>query len=131
MRIGMVGVGRMGGDMVRRLLRKGHECVVYDRDAKAVEALAGDGALRAGSVAELVAQLSAPRVVWLMIPAALVDAVVGEVAPSLASGDIIVDGGNSHYHDDIRRNGELAARGIRYLDVGTSGGVWGKDRGYC
>ena len=131
MRIGMVGVGRMGGDMVRRLLRKGHECVVYDRDAKAVEALAGDGALPAGSVAELVAQLSPPRVVWLMIPAALVDAVVGEVAPSLASGDILVDGGNSHYHDDIRRDGELSPRGIRYIDVGTSGGVWGKERGYC
>ncbi|MBE0569735.1 MAG: decarboxylating 6-phosphogluconate dehydrogenase, partial [Deltaproteobacteria bacterium] len=106
-------------------------CVVYDRDAKPVEALAGEGAVPAGTVAELVALLSPPRVVWLMVPAALVDAVVGEVSPFLASGDILVDGGNSHYHDDIRRNGELSARGIRYLDVGTSGGIRGKERGYC
>lgn len=131
MRIGMIGAGRMGGDMVRRLLRRGHECVVHDRDAKAVEALAGEGAVPALSAAELVAHLAPPRVVWLMVPAAVVDNVVGEVAPLLAPGDILIDGGNSHYQDDIRRDAELSARGIRYLDVGTSGGVWGKERGYC
>ncbi len=131
MRIGMIGVGRMGGDMVRRLLRKGHECVVFDRDSKAVEALTVDGAVRASTVAELVAKLSTPRVVWMMVPAAVVDAVACEVAPLLAGGDILIDGGNSHYQDDIRRNAELGARGIRYLDVGTSGGVWGRERGYC
>jgi len=131
MKIGMIGVGRMGGDMVRRLLRKGHECVVSDRDAKTMEALAAEGAVPAGTLGDLIARLTPPRAVWLMVPAAAVDAVVGEVAPLLASGDILVDGGNSYYLDDIRRNGDLSLRGIRYLDVGTSGGIWGKERGYC
>jgi 6-phosphogluconate dehydrogenase len=131
MQLGMIGIGRMGGDMVRRLLRHGHSCVVYSRQVAAVEALAGEGAVGSGSLAELVAQLETPRAVWLMIPAAAVDGVIAEIAPLLAAGDILIDGGNSHYQDAIRRSGALRPQGIRYLDVGTSGGVWGLERGYC
>ena len=131
MQIGMVGIGRMGGDMVRRLMRQGHECVVTDRDAGALAALAGEGVQTADTLAEFVGLLTKPRAVWLMIPAAVVDAAIAELAPMLSPGDIVIDGGNSHYHDDIRRHEALAARGIRYLDVGTSGGVWGRERGYC
>ena len=131
MRIAMIGVGRMGGDMVRRLLQGGHECVVYNRSPGPAEALAREGAVAAASVADLVGKLPPPRVVWLMVPAAAVDSAIQEVAPLLAPGDILVDGGNSHYHDDLRRSTELSARGIGYLDVGTSGGVWGRERGYC
>ena len=131
MQIGMIGIGRMGGDMVRRLLGQGHDCVVCDRDPKALAVMAEDGAKATEKLTDFVAQLAKPRVVWLMIPAAAVDAVIADLVPLLSSGDIVIDGGNSHYHDDIRRSGELNARGIRYLDVGTSGGVWGYERGYC
>ena len=131
MQLGMIGVGRMGGEMVRRLLRGGHQCVVYDRSAEAVAALAREGAAAAGSVAELVSLLDVPRTIWLMLPAAAVDTAIGTIASLLAPGDTLIDGGNSHYHDDIRRSRELAGRGIAYLDVGTSGGVWGLERGYC
>ena len=131
MQAGMVGLGRMGGDMVRRWMRGGHACVVYDVNAGAVEALEREGASGAHSVEAFVAKLSKPRVVWLMVPAALVDAVLGTLAPLLEAGDVVIDGGNSHYHDDIRRSRELGARHIHYLDVGTSGGVWGAERGYC
>jgi len=131
MRIGMIGIGRMGGDMVRRLMQSGHQCVVYSRTAKAVAALVQEGAVGSSSLADFVAQLALPRVVWLMVPAASVDAVIADLKPLLAEGDILIDGGNSHYHDDIHRSEELQSKGIRYLDVGTSGGVWGKERGYC
>jgi 6-phosphogluconate dehydrogenase len=131
MQLGMIGLGRMGADMVRRLMRGGHDCVVYARTPAAVAVLVKEGATGSASLAEFVARLAAPRVVWLMVPAAAVDATIATVAPLLAEGDIVVDGGNSHYHDDIRRSTELRARGIVYLDVGTSGGVWGLDRGYC
>jgi len=131
MQIGMIGIGRMGGDMVRRLLQCGHQCVVYSRTAKDVAALVDEGAMGSSSLADFVAQLALPRVVWLMVPAAAVDAVIADLKPLLSEGDILIDGGNSHYHDDIRRSDELQSKGIRYLDVGTSGGVWGKERGYC
>lgn len=131
MQLGMIGIGRMGGDMVRRLLRRGHACVVYARRAGAADTLVAEGAVAVAAYGELVARLAAPRVVWLMVPAAAVDGVIAELAPLLAPGDILVDGGNSHYQDDLRRSEALRARGIRYLDVGTSGGVWGLDRGYC
>ena len=131
MQLGMIGLGRMGANMVRRLLRAGHECVVYDRSPDAVRALAAERATAAASPADLVSRLTAPRAVWLMLPAAVVDAAIDELAPLLAPGDAIVDGGNSYYVDDIRRARQLAARGIDYLDVGTSGGVWGLERGYC
>jgi 6-phosphogluconate dehydrogenase len=131
MQVGMIGLGRMGGDMVRRLMRGGHECIVYDRNSAAVETLAHEGATGVGSVAEFVASLDIPRVVWLMVPAATVDAMISAVAPLMEKGDILIDGGNSYYRDDIRRSRELRADGINYLDVGTSGGVWGLERGYC
>ncbi len=131
MRLGMIGLGRMGANMVRRLVRGGHECAVHDRAPEAVKALAGDGALGAATAAELVGLLPPPRNVWLMIPAAVVDRAIDELAPLLAPGDAIIDGGNSRYHDDIRRAARLAERGLHYLDVGTSGGVWGLERGYC
>src|SRR5512137_1972565 len=131
MQLGMIGLGRMGANMVRRLMRGGHECVVYDRYADAVKQLAGEGAIGAFSLEEFVSKLQTPKVVWLMVPAAVVDSSLKELTPLLQAGDIVIDGGNSYYIDDIRRAEELAALGIKYMDVGTSGGVWGLDRGYC
>ncbi len=131
MQLGMIGLGRMGGNMVRRLMRAGHECVVYDVHPPAVKALSGEGATGTGSLEAFVAALRPPRAVWLMVPAALVDQELRDLGPHLASGDTVIDGGNSYYHDDIRRAAELEPAGIHYLDVGTSGGVWGLDRGYC
>ena len=131
MQIGMIGLGRMGENMVRRLLAGGHDCVVYNRTAGPVAALAKEGAVGTASPEEFVARLQPPRTVWLMVPAAAVDAAIDTLVPLLSPGDTVVDGGNSRYHDDIRRSSALAARGIHYLDVGTSGGVWGRERGYC
>src|SRR5262245_60500761 len=131
MQLGMVGLGRMGANMVRRLMRGGHECVVDDTHPDAVKAMAGEGAVGAASLDELVKKLKPPRAVWLMVPAAVVDATLADLVPRLARGDIVVDGGNSYYIDDIRRAKELAAKGLHYVDVGTSGGVWGLERGYC
>jgi 6-phosphogluconate dehydrogenase len=131
MQLGMVGLGRMGANMVRRLLKGGHECVVYNRSPDPVRAMAAEGATPAYSLAELVQQLARPRAVWLMVPAAVVDATIDALLPLLDEGDVLVDGGNSHYHDDIARAGRLAAQGIHYADCGTSGGVWGLERGYC
>ncbi|HVJ22072.1 MAG TPA: decarboxylating 6-phosphogluconate dehydrogenase [Polyangiaceae bacterium] len=131
MQLGMIGLGRMGANMVRRLMAKGHECVAYDVSAEAVGSLASEGALGASSLADFVKQLAKPRVVWLMVPAAHVDGMIQKLMPLLERGDVVIDGGNSHYHDDIRRAGELAQMGIHYVDVGTSGGVWGRERGYC
>jgi 6-phosphogluconate dehydrogenase len=131
MQLGMIGLGRMGANMVRRLLAAGHECVVYDRNAEAVKALAKEGATGAASLDELASKLKAPRALWLMVPAAVVDASLADLAPRLSKGDTIIDGGNSYYIDDIRRAKDLSAKGIDYLDVGTSGGVWGLERGYC
>ena len=130
MRIGMVGLGRMGANMVRRLQKGGHECVAYDHNAGNVKAVAEFGARGVSSPAELVKALAAPRVVWIMVPAAVVDAVIGALQPLLSSGDVLIDGGNSNYRDDIRRAAQLRAQGIRYLDVGTSGGVLGFEQGY-
>ena len=131
MQIGMVGAGRMGANMVRRLLRGGHACVVHSLSASEIEPLVAEGASAAASLADLAARLAAPRAVWLMVPAGAVDATIDELAPRLAPGDVVIDGGNSHYVDDLRRAEMLGARGIHYLDVGTSGGVWGLERGYC
>jgi 6-phosphogluconate dehydrogenase len=131
MQIGMIGLGRMGANMVRRLLRGGHECVVNDRSPEAVEALLAEGATGAVSLDGFIAKLNPPRTVWLMIPAALVDTILNDLMKVLSAGDIVIDGGNSYYIDDIRRARELKAKGIHYVDVGTSGGVWGLDRGYC
>jgi 6-phosphogluconate dehydrogenase len=131
MQLGMIGLGRMGANMVRRLMRNGHECVVYDRSADAVKELAGEGAIGAASLDDFIGKLTTPKVVWLMLPAAVVDASLKDLSASLQPGDIVIDGGNSYYIDDIRRAKELAAKGIQYVDVGTSGGVWGLDRGYC
>jgi 6-phosphogluconate dehydrogenase len=131
MRLAMIGLGRMGANMVQRLLQGGHECVVYDRDAASRERVAGLGAVAAASVEALVDELAAPRIVWLMVPAGAVDEVIASVAPRLASGDILIDGGNSHYRDDVRRAEALAERGIRYVDVGVSGGIFGLEHGYC
>ena len=132
MQLGMIGLGRMGGNMVRRLLRAGHEITVYSATAKTRETFAKEtGAFAASSIDELVAQLKPPRVVWLMVPAAAVDRTLRDVAGRVQKGDIVIDGGNSYYIDDIRRARELAGRGIHYVDCGTSGGIWGLDRGYC
>jgi len=130
MQIGMIGLGRMGANMVRRLMRAGHECVVFDVDPDSVKQLAGEGATPAQSLEDLVAKLDAPRSVWLMVPAAFVDGTVASLAPLLDADDTIVDGGNSPYLDDQRRSREVAERGLHYVDCGTSGGVWGLDRGY-
>jgi len=131
MQVGMIGLGRMGANIARRLMRDGHDAVVYDVSADAVAALAAEGATGSDSIADFVAKLDAPRVVWLMIPAGLTGQVVDQVAEVLEPGDIIIDGGNSNYRDDVRRAAKLRERGISYIDVGTSGGVFGLDRGYC
>ncbi len=131
MQLGMIGLGRMGANMVRRLIRDGHECVVYDRSADAVAELAGEGATGAKSLDEFIGKLKTPRVVWLMLPAAVVDSSLKELFARLQPGDMVIDGGNSYYIDDMRRAQELAEMGLKYIDVGTSGGVWGRDRGYC
>ena len=131
MQLGMIGLGRMGANMVRRLMKNGHSCVVFDRSQDAVNSLVKEKAIGAKSVADLVANLAKPRAVWLMVPAAVVDGSIAELLPLLEPGDIIIDGGNSYYVDDIRRAEQLAAKGIHYVDVGTSGGVWGLERGYC
>ena len=129
--LGMVGLGRMGSNMVRRLIKGGHECVVFNRSPDKVEALVKENAIGAASLAELVQKLEKPRAVWLMVPAAVVDKVIADLIPLLEPGDIVIDGGNSCYVDDIRRTKELAPEKIHYVDVGTSGGVWGLERGYC
>jgi 6-phosphogluconate dehydrogenase len=131
MQLGMVGLGRMGANMVRRLINDGHECVVYDRSQQAVKDLVKEKAVGADSPADLVQKLKSPRAIWLMVPAAAVDATISEFLPLLEKDDILIDGGNSYYIDDIRRAKELAGKGIHYVDVGTSGGVWGLKRGYC
>ncbi len=131
MQLGMVGLGRMGGNMVRRLIKGGHPCAVYDRSPQAVQDMAREKAAGAGSPADLVNQLAKPRAVWLMVPAGVVDQTLAGFVPLLDKGDILIDGGNSYYVDDIRRAKELASKGIHYVDVGTSGGVWGLERGYC
>ena len=131
MKIGMIGLGRMGANMVRRLLRAGHEAVGFDQSKEAVERLATEGAVATFSMVELVQKLSSPRAVWLMVPAAIVDQTLQQLVPLLSPGDVVIDGGNSYYIDDIRRAKELQSAGIHYLDVGTSGGVWGLERGYC
>jgi 6-phosphogluconate dehydrogenase len=131
MQVGMIGLGRMGANMVRRLLKGGHPCVVFDRSPKAVQELTQDKAVGASSLAEFVKKLEKPRAVWLMVPAAVVDTSIADLLPLLEKGDILIDGGNSYYIDDIRRAKELAPKGIHYVDVGTSGGVWGLERGYC
>jgi 6-phosphogluconate dehydrogenase len=131
MQLGMIGLGRMGANMVRRLLRGGHECVVFDMSAKAVAELAKEKAVGTGSIAEFVKTLKKPRAVWLMVPAGVVDKSIADLLPHLEAGDILIDGGNSYYVDDIRRAKELKPKGIHYVDVGTSGGVWGLERGYC
>jgi 6-phosphogluconate dehydrogenase len=131
MQIGMIGLGRMGSDMVRRLVAAGHDCVVYDLNPRAVEALAREGATGTATLEALLARLSKPRALWLMLPAAIVDQTLATLGPQLAPGDIVIDGGNSHFQDDLRRSARLGEVGVRYLDVGTSGGIWGRERGYC
>jgi 6-phosphogluconate dehydrogenase len=131
MQIAMVGLGRMGANMVRRLMKDGHECVVYDRSADAVEALVKEGAVGAGSLEEMCSKLKTPRAVWLMVPAGVVDGTVEDLRPHLAAGDIVIDGGNSYYVDDLRRAKSVAENGLHWVDVGTSGGVFGLERGYC
>jgi 6-phosphogluconate dehydrogenase len=131
MQLGMIGLGRMGSNMVRRLLRNGQECVVYDVHASATAPLTGDGAIGTASLEDFVAKLKPPRAIWLMVPAAVVDETIEKLIGRLERGDILIDGGNSYYHDDIRRAAALKTKGIHYVDVGTSGGVWGLERGYC
>jgi len=131
MELGMIGLGRMGTNMVRRLLRAGQHCVVYDLHSEAVQALVKEGAVGANSLEDLASKLQAPRAVWMMVPAAGVDATLNALTPFIQAGDVIIDGGNSYYHDDIRRATELKPKGIDYVDAGTSGGVWGAERGYC
>ena len=131
MQLGMIGLGRMGANMVRRLMKGGHECVAFDMSQASVQALAKEGATGAGSLDDFISKLKQPRAIWLMVPAAVVDSTLAQLLPKLAKDDILIDGGNSYYIDDIRRAGELKAKNIHYVDVGTSGGVWGLERGYC
>src|ERR1700722_9912746 len=131
MQLGMIGLGRMGANMVRRLIKAGHECVVFDRTPKVVEDMVKEKAVGATSLADFVKKLQKPRALWLMVPAAVVDKSIADLLPHLEAGDTVIDGGNSYYIDDIRRAKELAAKKINYVDVGTSGGVWGLERGYC
>src|SRR5262245_19999787 len=131
MQLGMVGLGRMGAGMVRRLMRGGHACVVYDVNPAAIPPLEKDGATGATTIETFVTKLTQPRAIWMMVPAAVVDATIERLLPHLQPGDILIDGGNSHYADDIRRAEDLKPRGVAYIDVGTSGGVWGCDRGFC
>src|SRR4029077_3233456 len=131
MQIGMIGLGRMGANMVRRLIRKSHSCVVFNRSPQAVNELVKEQAIGATSIADLVKKLETPRAIWLMVPAAAVDDTIADLLPHLEAGDILIDGGNSYYVDDLRRAKQLALQKIHYVDVGTSGGVWGLERGYC
>src|SRR5271165_2866226 len=131
MQLGMIGLGRMGANMVRRLQKAGHQCVVFDRSADADKQLSAEGATGSTTIDDFVAKLQKPRAIWLMVPAAVVDATIADLLPKLSTDDILIDGGNSYYIDDIRRAKELSAKGIHYVDVGTSGGVWGLERGYC
>jgi 6-phosphogluconate dehydrogenase len=131
MQLGMIGLGRMGANMVRRLLKNGHQCVVYDRTPATVNQLVGDGATGSTNLDDFVKKLNKPRAVWLMVPAGVVDATLHELTSKLDVGDIVIDGGNSYYIDDIRRAKDLSAKGIHYVGAGTSGGVWGLERGYC
>src|SRR5215472_14413712 len=131
MQLGMIGLGRMGANLVRRLMRDGHECVVYDVSADAVKTLEGEGAIGATQLADFVAKLTPPRAIWIMVPAAVVDSTLEQLVPSLDPGDIVIDGGNSYYRDDITRARRLAERQLHYVDVGTSGGVYGLERGFC
>src|SRR5262245_56900304 len=128
----MIGLGRMGGNMVRRLMRAGHECVVYAAEPEAIQQMESEGAIGARSIAELVRKLAPPRAAWVMVPSGeITDRLIRELGQNLESGDIVIDGGNSYFKDDVRRAGELAPRGIRYVDCATSGGIWGIERGYC
>jgi 6-phosphogluconate dehydrogenase len=131
MQLGMIGLGRMGANMVRRLIKGGHQCVVFDMSPKVVKELTQEQAVGASSLADLVKKLQKPRAVWLMVPAAVVDRTIADLVPLLEKGDTLIDGGNSYYIDDIRRANELAPKGVHYVDVGTSGGIWGLERGYC
>src|SRR5215469_13231255 len=131
MQLGMIGLGRMGSNMVRRLIRNGHQCVVYDRSEQAVDEMVKEKAVGATSLADLAKKLQKPRALWLMVPAAVVDKTIADLVPLVEAGDVLIDGGNSYYVDDIRRANELAPKKIHYIDVGTSGGVWGLERGYC
>jgi 6-phosphogluconate dehydrogenase len=131
MELGMIGLGRMGTNMVRRLRQAGHQCVVYDIDANAVDALAKEGAIGSKSIEEFAHKLKQPRAIWMMVPAVVVDSTLSTIVPFLEPDDVVIDGGNSYYRDDLRRAAELKPKGIRYVDVGTSGGIWGSERGYC
>src|SRR6516162_3110825 len=131
MQLGMIGLGRMGANLVRRLMRDGHRCVAYDVNPEAVKSLAAEGAVGAESLADFVAKLEAPRNIWIMVPAGIVERTLAELRPLVEADDIVIDGGNSYYRDDIPRAAELKRDGIHYIDCGTSGGVWGLERGYC
>ena len=131
MELGMIGLGRMGTNMVRRLMKAGHRCVVYDLNAEVVQAVAKEGAFGTTSIEDFAKKLKSPRAVWMMVPAAVVDPTLKTLVPVLESDDVVIDGGNSYYHDDIRRAAELKPKDIHYVDAGTSGGVWGSERGYC
>ncbi|HEX7528133.1 MAG TPA: decarboxylating 6-phosphogluconate dehydrogenase [Thermoanaerobaculia bacterium] len=131
MQLGMIGLGRMGANIVRRLMKNGHSCVVYTRNPETVKQLVAEGAVGASSLDEFAAKLTPPRTAWLMVPAAAVEGLLADLAPKMQSGDVLIDGGNSYYVDDIRRQRDLRPKGIHYLDIGTSGGVWGLERGYC
>src|SRR5262245_34110558 len=131
MQIGMIGLGRMGANMVRRLIRGGHQCVVFDRSEASINQLEREGAIGTKSLSDFISKLTPPRAIWLMVPAAVVDNTIEDLAGQMQTGDIVIDGGNSYYIDDIRRAKDLRRRGIHYVDVGTSGGIWGLERGYC